>query len=120
MEYKELTIKSLSFDDTKIYITYSNDSIETIIKNSESYLDLYDDWLLDNPMFISDKYKTQMRELFFAGKNNDIESINNLNNFLSEKNKEEALKFINYMRTRDLTDERKKWSKGSLPVVVQV
>ena len=86
MEYKDIDIKSVSFDDTNIYITYSNDMNEIIIKNAESYLDLYDDWLLDNPMFICDKYKTQMRHLFFAGKNNDRESINSLNDFLSENN----------------------------------
>ena len=34
-----------------------------------------------------------------------------INNFLSEGNKEQAIEFITYMRTRDLTFERSKWTK---------
>ena len=50
-----------------------------------------------------------MRDLNFAARNNQT-SLNNLNIFLSEDNYTEALKFITYMRKRDLTYERQKWT----------
>jgi len=34
-----------------------------------------------------------------------------MNAFFSEENREEALKFIVYMRKRDLTQERAKWKR---------
>ena len=59
-------------------------------------------------MFISDIYKTQMRDLTFASRNNQV-ALTQINKFLSETNKDEALKFITYMRKRDLTFERQQW-----------
>jgi hypothetical protein len=109
MEYLDNEIKTLVLSETTIEITYDNDIIEIINKNGEGYKNLYNAWLLEQPMFISDIYKMQMRDLNFAARNNQ-ESINNLNIFLSENNYEEALKFITYMRKRDLTFERKKWN----------
>lgn len=108
MEYLDKEIKQLILTPTTIEITYENNIIEIVNKNGDGYKKLYDAWLLEQPMFISDIYKTQMRDLNFAARNNH-ESINNLNNFLSDANKDEALKFITYMRKRDLTFERQKW-----------
>jgi hypothetical protein len=109
MEQLDKEIKELVLTATTIEITYENDVIEIVNKNGGGYKKLYDAWLLEQPMFISDIYKTQMRDLNFAARNNQ-ESINNLNNFLSESNHTEALKFITYMRKRDLTFERQKWT----------
>ena len=109
MEQLDKEIKELVLTPTTIEITYENDVIEIVNKNGEGYKKLYDAWLLEQPMFISDIYKTQMRDLNFAARNNQ-ECINNLNNFLSQENQEEALKFITYMRKRDLTFERQKWT----------
>jgi hypothetical protein len=109
MEYLDKEIKTLILTETTIEITYDNDIIEIINKNGEGYKILYNAWLLEQPMFISDIYKMQMRDLNFAARNNET-SINNLNIFLSESNYDEALKFITYMRKRDLTFERKKWN----------
>jgi len=109
MDYKELDITELNFENNNLLITYSNNEVEILPKNFDTYSKLYDDWLLDQPMFISDIFKTQMRDLFFVAKNNDINSLNSLNSFLSESNKDEVLKFITYMRKRDLTEEKKKW-----------
>lgn len=108
MEYLDKEIKQLILTPTTIEITYENNIIEIVNKNGDGYKKLYDAWLLEQPMFISDIYKTQMRDLNFAARNNH-ESINNLNNFLSQENQDEALKFITYMRKRDLTFERQKW-----------
>jgi len=109
MEEIEQDIKDIIFTDTTIEITYNNDIIEIINKNAAGYKKLHDAWLLEQPMFISDIYKTQMRDLNFGSRNNQT-SLNNLNLFLSPENKEEALKFIIYMRKRDLTFERQKWT----------
>ena len=109
MEYLDKEIKTLILTDTTIEITYDNDIIEIINKNGDGYKNLYNAWLLEQPMFISDIYKMQMRDLNFAARNNE-ESINNLNIFLSNDNYDEALKFITYMRKRDLTFERKRWN----------
>ncbi len=110
MEYLENEILEIEFTSDIIKIVYDNNEIEIVEKTKEGYKKLYDAWLKEQPMFISDIYKTQMRDLSFVSRS-DQSSLNNLNNFLSEENKIEALKFITYMRKRDLTFERSKWTK---------
>jgi hypothetical protein len=112
MDFKELDIISISFDEdnNNLFVTYSNNEIETVPKNDDTYFRMYDEWLLDQPMFISDIFKTQMRELFFVAKNNDEQSLNSLNTFFCESNKDQVLKFLTFMRKRDLTEEKKKWT----------
>jgi len=109
MEEQNEEIKTIVFLDKAIEITYNNNVKETIVKDKEGYKKLYDAWLLEQPMFISDIYKSQMRDLTYASRNN-ITALGQINNFLSESNKDEALKFIIYMRKRDLTNERQKWT----------
>ena len=109
MEQPDEEIKTISFTETTVEIIYANDISEIITKDSAGYKKLYDAWLVQQPMFISDIYKTQMRDLTFAARNT-IPSVLQMNKFLSEANKDEALKFIDYMRKRDLTFERKKWT----------
>ncbi len=110
MEYVEEQIKDIVMTNDEIQITYMNDMIEVIGKNKEGYKKMYDGWLVEQPRFISDIYKTQMRDLFFASRGN-MTNINNLNNFFIENNKTDVLKFLTYMRSRDLTFERDKWNK---------
>lgn len=110
MEYVEEQIKDVVMTNEEIQITYMNDMIEVIGKNREGYKKMYDGWLVEQPMFISDIYKIQMRDLFFASHGN-MTNINNLNMFFTEGNKPEVLKFLLYMRTRDLTFEKDKWEK---------
>lgn len=109
MEQPEQQVKDIIFTDIDFKIIYDNDTEETIQKNQEGYKILYDAWLVEQPMFISDIYKTQMRDLNFASRGNQS-SINQLNLFIVEENKTEVIKFINYMRNRDLTFERQKWT----------
>lgn len=110
MEYLENEITDIVFTPESITITYDNDKIEIVEKTKEGYRKLYDAWLLEEPMFITDSYKTQMRDLAMSFRKDDS-SFNNLNAYLSQENKEEALKFIIYMRKRDLAFERAKWNK---------
>ncbi len=110
MEYLEREIQIISFTNDTINITYDNNEIEIVNKNKEGYKNLYNAWLKENPMFISDIFKSQMRDLTLASNGNE-KSLIEINNYLSESNKNKALEFITYMRKRDLTYERSKWIK---------
>jgi len=109
MEYLENEIINVEFTSETITITYDNNEIEIIQKNMDGYKKLYDAWLKEQPMFISDIYKSQMRDLTFAKTNSTFTET--MNNYLSEGNREEAIKFITYMRKRDLRFEKSKWVK---------
>lgn len=109
MEEPDKEIKSLLLTQETIEIIYENDIIEIITKDSNGYKKIHDAWLLEQPMFISDIYKTQMRDLNYASRNNST-SLSQLNEFFQPENYEDALKFINYMRKRDLTFEKQKWT----------
>lgn len=110
MEYLENEIVDISFTSETVTITYDNNQVEVVQKTKEGYKLLYDAWLNEQPMFISDIFKSQMHDLSFAARGYQ-DKLNNMNNYLTEENKEEALKFIVYMRKRDLTFERAKWTK---------
>ena len=110
MEEKGKEIKEIIFTPETIEITYETDVKEIITKNNIGYTNLYNAWIKENPVFISDIYKMEMRDLYYSSRNNEL-SISVLNNFFREENKENAKKFINYMRKRDLTEEKKKWTK---------
>lgn len=110
MEFPEEDVVDVSLTETDINIVYQNGGNEIITKDKEGYKKMYDEWLLEQPMFISDIYKTQMRDLSFGSRNNQA-SVDNLNKFFSESNKTEVIKFLNYMRKRDITFEKNKWIK---------
>lgn len=110
MEYLENEITEISFTPETVTITYDNNQVEIVNKTKEGYKILYEAWLKEQPMFISDIFKSQMHDLAFAARGYP-DKLNNMNRYLTEENKEEALKFIVYMRKRDLTFERAKWTK---------
>jgi len=110
MEYPNENVVDVILTEIEIKILYENGETEIITKNKEGYKLMYDEWLKEQPMFISDIYKTQMRDLSFGYRNNQS-SLENLNNFFTEANKIEVIKFLNYMRKRDLTFEKDKWIK---------
>jgi len=66
MEYLENEIVNMVFTPESFTITYDNDKTEVVEKNMDGYRNLYNAWLKEQPMFISDIYKTQMRDLTFA------------------------------------------------------
>ncbi len=110
MEYLDEDVIDVSLTDSDINIVYQNGGNGILTKDKEGYKKMYDEWLLEQPMFISDIYKTQMRDLSFGSRNNQA-SVDNLNKFFSESNKPEVIKFLNYMRKRDITFEKAKWIK---------
>jgi len=110
MEYPEEDVVDVILTETEIKINYQNGGNEILTKDKDGYKRMFDEWLKEQPMFISDIFKTQMRDLSFGSRNSQT-SVNNLNNFFSENNKTEVIKFLNYMRKRDLTFEKQKWIK---------
>tara|TARA_B110000858_G_C17469491_1_gene322128 strand:+ start:30 stop:371 length:342 start_codon:yes stop_codon:yes gene_type:complete len=111
MENTNNTIVSVSIVDNDIVLSYDNNNKETIPLTRDSYTKMRDVWLKEQPPFISDRYKKQMNNIILASIQNKDKSISELSEFFSEGNEENIIKFINYMRKRDLTEEKSKWTK---------
>nr|QPI16551.1 MAG: hypothetical protein NIOZUU159_00039 [Virus NIOZ-UU159] len=111
MENTNNTITSLLITDNNVIVSYDNINKETIPLNTDSYKKMRDTWLKENPPFISDKFKKNMNNIILASIQNKKKSIQELSEFFKEGNEEEIIKFFNYMRTRDLTEEKAKWIK---------
>jgi len=111
MENTNNTITSLLITDNNVIVSYDNSNKETIPLNTDSYKKMRDTWLKENPPFISDKFKKNMNNIILASIQNKKKSIQELSEFFKEGNEEEIIKFFNYMRTRDLTEEKAKWIK---------
>tara|TARA_B110000259_G_scaffold179293_1_gene218663 strand:+ start:3974 stop:4342 length:369 start_codon:yes stop_codon:yes gene_type:complete len=112
----ELEISNINSLDNVLFIDYLNktdDSIlqERVVLNDEYYLKIYDTFMKDVPVFISDKHKQIMKHINFVKINKNKEtSMNSLENFFS--NSENATKFLKYIRTRKDTilAEKSKWT----------
>tara|TARA_B000000477_G_scaffold124576_1_gene132800 strand:- start:5582 stop:5953 length:372 start_codon:yes stop_codon:yes gene_type:complete len=112
----ELEISNINSLDNVLFIDYKNKTDNSILQervelNEEYYLNIYDSFIKDVPVFISDKYKQIMKHINFVKINKDKEmSIKSLENFFS--NSENATKFLNYIRTRKDTilAEKSKWT----------
>ena len=111
MEQVGIDISNIVIDDTNtIVITYLNNEVERLPKTVETYKKLYADWLENDPPFISDIFKVQMRDLILASINNDSSCIEDLENFFTNANIDEVTRFIVYMRKRDTQPARIQWS----------
>ena len=112
MEYITNEVVDVSFNgNDELTITYDNNLTETLVKGKETYDKMYKEWLKEQPPFISDIYKQTMNNIILSSIHNNQKCITDLNGFFVAENKEEILKFIKYMRTRDLTQEKLKWNK---------
>ena len=111
MEYITNEVVDISFNGEEITISYDNNLTETFTKGKETYDKMYKEWLKEQPPFISDIYKQTMNNIILSSIHNNQKCITDLNGFFVADNKEEVLKFIKYMRTRDLTQEKLKWNK---------
>jgi hypothetical protein len=101
----------ISFIDNDMIIKYDNDLTETLIIGKETYKKMYKEWLVEQPPFISDIYKQTMNNIILSSIHNNQKCILDLNEFFKVENKEDVIKFIKYMRGRDLTQEKLKWNK---------
>jgi len=111
MENINNKIVDIVFNENNMIISYDNEQTETLSIGKETYSKMYKEWLVEQPPFISDIYKQNMNNIILSSIHNNIDCANTLNNFFVENNKQEVIKFINYMRSRDLTQEKLKWNK---------
>jgi hypothetical protein len=111
MENINNKIVDIVFNENNMIISYDNEQTETLAIGKETYSKMYKEWLVEQPPFISDIYKQNMNNIILSSIHNNIDCVNTLNNFFVENNKQEVIKFINYMRGRDLTQEKLKWNK---------
>lgn len=111
MENIENSIVSINIVDEQINILYDNDMTETLMINKDTYKKMRDNWLIDQPPFISDKYKKQMNNIILSVIQNKKSCIAELKSFFTQENIVEVTNFFVYMRNRDLTEEKSKWIK---------
>jgi len=111
MEYINNKISDIAFIENTMIIYYDNNETESLILGKDTYSKMYKEWLVEQPPFISDIYKQNMNNIILSTIHNNQDCVRALNNFFVDDNKEEVTKFINYMRTRDLTQEKLKWNK---------
>ena len=112
----ELEISNISSLDNVLFIDYLNKTDNSILQervelNDDYYLNIYESFIKDVPVFISDKHKQIMKHINFVKINKDKEmSIKSLENFFS--NSENATKFLKYIRTRKeiILSEKSKWT----------
>jgi hypothetical protein len=111
MEYITNEVVDVSFNGEDITVSYDNNLTETFTIGKVAYDKMYKEWLKEQPPFISDIYKQVMNNIILSSIHNNQKCITDLNGFFVAENKEDVLKFIKYMRTRDLTQEKLKWNK---------
>lgn len=111
MENIENSIVSINIVDEQINILYDNDMTETLMINKDTYKKMRDNWLIEQPPFISDKYKKQMNNIILSVIQNKKSCIDELKSFFTQENIVEVTNFFVYMRNRDLTEEKSKWIK---------
>tara|TARA_B110000483_G_C18123003_1_gene514453 strand:+ start:141 stop:509 length:369 start_codon:yes stop_codon:yes gene_type:complete len=112
----ELEIKSINSIKNVLFIDYLKKSDNSILQerielNEELYCNLYDTFLKDLPVFISDKHKQILKHLNFVKINKDkSKNILYLEQHFSIN--ENALKFLKYIRTRReyILSEKIKWT----------
>ena len=112
----ELEISNINSLENVLFIDYLNKTDNSILQervelNEEYYLNIYDSFIKDVPVFISDKHKQILKHINFVKINKDKKvCIESLKNYFS--NSENAKKFLKYIRTRKDTilEEKSKWT----------
>lgn len=110
MEQDSQAIVSVSLQDCVISVVYENGEVENLPVSKDTFASMHNKWLLNQPPFISDLYKVQMRNIILATINNNQKCISDLCTYFSVGNEEEVKRFLTYMRNRDLTEEKNKWT----------
>lgn len=113
MEQQGQNISTVTLENGLITVLYENGEVETLPNAKETYVSMHNKWLVEQPPFISDLYKVQMRNIILTTINNNAKCIYDLYQFFSNGNEEEVKKFLTYMRNRDLTQEKQKWTPVS-------
>jgi hypothetical protein len=118
MEYTNNEIVHLEIVDAadenanrRIIIKYDNDALEELVVSLEMYAAIKAKWLVEQPPFISDRYKNIMNNIILGCIHKNERCISELNSYFAVGNDADVTAFFNYMRKRDLTEEKKKWRK---------
>lgn len=113
MEHAGIDISSVDLSNQTITVTYANGAKESLANNQESHHKMYKVWLKPNPVFISDKFKVEMKNISLSCVNGNEKCCCDTKSFFSPPNEEKVKQFFTYMRQRDtvLPDQRSKWTK---------
>lgn len=112
----ELELKEINSIDNVLFIDYLNKTDNSILQernelDEKYYIELYNTFIKDVPVFISDKHKLILKYINFVKINKDKDnSLKSLNLYFS--NKENAKIFLNYIRIRKdlILEEKSKWT----------
>ena len=112
----ELELNEINSVDNVLFIDYLNKTDNSILQercelNEDYYIQLYDTFIKEVPVFISDKHKQIMKYINFVKINKDKDnSLKSLETFFS--NEENAIKFLKYIRIRKdlILAEKSKWT----------
>jgi hypothetical protein len=110
MEYHTNEITTVDIIDNTIVIVYDNNETEVLPIGRDTYVKMRTEWLIEQPPFISDRHKTEMNNIILADIQHKASSIEELAAFFTQENKENVKEFLVYMRKRDLTEEKLKWT----------
>ena len=113
MEYSDLDINSIEKHDDHIKIIYSNNQLEIMNISLETYKQMNEKWLKATPMFLTDKYKDNMRNISFAAIQSRQTCINELNKFFKTESEKNIKDFLTYMRKRPqkIAEDKSKYLK---------
>lgn len=106
-------IQQVDCSNNMIKILYSSGAIENLTNDSVTYDKMYDTWIKNNDVFITDKYKIEMRNISLSFLQKNKACLNELNKFFQQENNDKVKDFLTYMRNRKslLETERQKWNK---------
>lgn len=108
MENEGVIISRVSIVDETVTVHYENGAEEKMMCCCDTYKKMYKTWIEHLPPFISDKYKSHMRNITLAAINDNHKCIHELQCLFDVGHEEEIKKFFTYMRNRHLTLPAKK------------
>lgn len=113
MEHLDSTIASVKCTSKQVEVTYLNKHKEIIPITGETFIKMHNLWLKTTPVFITDIYKNEMRNLSFAAIQKNKSSIQELSTFFSSQEDKVKL-FLEYMRKRSekIARDKEKIIKG--------
>lgn len=112
MEQLGINLKSVILNGETIVINYDNDTVETLNNNLDTYKVMHTTWLVPLPIFITDKFKIQMKNIILASTNTNQKAIDDLKKYFSSPNELEVVKFLTYMRKRAIVipPQKEQWT----------
>lgn len=100
MENIDCEIVSVECSGGNIAIKYSNNEVENLPKNVDTYDNIYKTWIVPTPIFITDKHKDMLRHISLASIQKNSNSIRTLDTFFQSNNNDAAKTLLTYIRTR--------------------